>query len=358
MTKPGDPCWSTLGSGGVQLPESRLTPRPFCRPGPERRWPAGVVAARRLPWPPLLGIAWLASAVWALMFQLPDGIGRPLTAPRRHLAGLPAMGDDPLGRLRGVTRHLQAHPTHVKGRPPMLSLWTVRWTDRGGATWVVALVIAGSASASAAIAVTIRTIADENLARRAVPFLILASTAIWVTTSMDALFLGAVAWGVALTAQATTRGRGAGPHPPWGTIPLQSSRPGDRGGKRFHRLWITPPRKHAPPGDVGLAPYGGRCVVTARFSRDVRPTPHGGADTGRRVRDAFSAHTRTVATAFAGVRALDLSGITRGEVRRSWLPYAAWMAATAADCRPPARRVPLAQAVTAPLIQALVRSPW
>jgi hypothetical protein len=76
------------------------------------------------------------------------------------------------------------------------------------------------------------------------------------------------------------------------------------------------------------------------------------------VRDALSGRTGTVATASAGVRALDLPGITRGEVKRIRLPYAAWMTATAAVCRPPARRVPLAQAVTAPLIQALVRSPW
>jgi hypothetical protein len=64
------------------------------------------------------------------------------------------------------------------------------------------------------------------------------------------------------------------------------------------------------------------------------------------------------AATLAGVLALDLSGITRGEVERIWLPYAAWMTATAAVYRPPARRVLLAQAVTALLIQALVRSPW
>jgi hypothetical protein len=100
--------------------------------------------------------------------------------------------------------------------------------------------------------------------------------------------------------------------------------------------------------------------VTALRTGDVGPTPSGGAiTTARRVRDALSVHTGTVATAFAG----DLPGITRGQVKRIWLPYAAWMTATATIRRPPVRRPPArrvhrAQAVTAPLIQALVRSPW
>jgi hypothetical protein len=76
------------------------------------------------------------------------------------------------------------------------------------------------------------------------------------------------------------------------------------------------------------------------------------------VRDALSGHTGTAETGFSGVRALDLSGITRGEEKPIWLPYAAWMTATTAVRRHPGGRVPLAQAVTAPLIQALVRSPW
>jgi hypothetical protein len=95
--------------------------------------------------------------------------------------------------------------------------------------------------------------------------------------------------------------------------------------------------------------------VTGLRAGHVGPTPSGGAiTTGRRLRDALFVHTGTVATAFAG----DLPGITRGQVKRIRLPYAAWMTATAAGRRPQARRLHRAQAVTAPLIQALVRSPW
>jgi hypothetical protein len=69
---------------------------------------------------------------------------------------------------------------------------------------------------------------------------------------------------------------------------------------------------------------------------------------------------RTLIIAAAiGVIALDISGVTRGEVERIWLPYAAWMTATAAAT--PAtkhRKLLIAQALTALIIEAVVSSPW
>jgi hypothetical protein len=61
---------------------------------------------------------------------------------------------------------------------------------------------------------------------------------------------------------------------------------------------------------------------------------------------------------FVGTLALDISGVTRGEVERIWLPYAAWMTVGAAVHRAPARRMLLAQVLVALLVQALVKSPW
>jgi hypothetical protein len=71
-------------------------------------------AARRMRWRPLLLLAWAASALWAVALQWHDGLSRPLTARTEYLAGLPAVGDEPLAWLRGFTRHLQEYPTHVK----------------------------------------------------------------------------------------------------------------------------------------------------------------------------------------------------------------------------------------------------
>ncbi|MBO4273286.1 hypothetical protein GSF24_22065, partial [Microbispora triticiradicis] len=60
--------------------------------------------------------------------------------------------------------------------------------------------------------------------------------------------------------------------------------------------------------------------------------------------------------ALVAVLALDLSGVTRGEVERIWLPYALWIIAAAG--RAPDRRLLAAQALTGLLLQGLVRSPW
>lgn len=65
-----------------------------------------------------------------------------------------------------------------------------------------------------------------------------------------------------------------------------------------------------------------------------------------------------IGAALIGILALDVSGVTRGEVERIWLPYAAWTTAGVAVYRVPARRTLIAQALTALPIQALVRSPW
>jgi hypothetical protein len=56
-----------------------------------------------------------------------------------------------------------------------------------------------------AVLVAIRALADEALARRAAPFLVLAPAAVWMGTSADAYFAAVAAWAVALLALAVTR---------------------------------------------------------------------------------------------------------------------------------------------------------
>jgi hypothetical protein len=62
--------------------------------------------------------------------------------------------------------------------------------------------------------------------------------------------------------------------------------------------------------------------------------------------------------ALLAVLVLDASGVTRGEVERIWVPFAAWLTAAAALDRPRVRAWLAAQAVTALAVQALVLSPW
>lgn len=412
------------------------------------------VAARELRWRRLLGVSWLASVAWAVALGMPDGLARPLTTPTEYLAGMPAMGDHPLRWLRTFTKALPRYPTHVRGHPPlpMLILWTMRWIGLGGTGWEAALVIAAGCSATAAIAITIRVLTDEDTARRAVPFLVLAPTVIWVATSMDAFFLGVGAWGVALCALASAR---RGPLPPGGDIPLPSSTIGGPLARGIHRLWITSSdmdstmpamsgtmviERAAVPEPVrparvacaisagvllgalpylsyGLLPMFALPLAVLLVTRPGRPVLAGLAAGVLVVPVAFTvagfswwdgmlathaswasgagAQERPyayflvgdlavlalligpvaaralpsalregralgllVAAALIGVLALDVAGVTRGEVERIWIPYAAWLVAAASIRRAPARGPLLAQVATALVLEAVVKSPW
>ncbi|WP_242895280.1 hypothetical protein [Actinomadura litoris] len=65
-----------------------------------------------------------------------------------------------------------------------------------------------------------------------------------------------------------------------------------------------------------------------------------------------------VCAALVGMLALDLSGVTKGEVERIWLPFAAWTLAAVSLRGPRSRWWLAAQAATALAVQALVLSPW
>lgn len=481
-------------------------------------------AARRLAWRPLLAAGWLGSAAWAVTLALPEGLSTPLTARTEYLAGLPAIGADPLRWLRGFTRALPSYPTHVKGHPPLptLILWTLEQAGLRGPGWAATLVIAAGTSATVAIALTVRALAGEDTARRAVPFLVLAPTALWVATSMDAFFLGAGAWAVALATRAARpapvvrpaaltagvpgsaaagvavrRGvmaravaaglaggllLGALPYLSYGllsffALPLAAltlarpSRPviaalaagfavvpaaftlagfswwdgmigthaawaAGAGSRRPYAYFLVgdlavlallvgpataralpsalahaaslvrpppgggesaraPSPAGAPPGGSGRTEPGAAAsspaadAVVAGSTVAVRPgaesagTPrpaasrvHGARPNARRggpLRAVLAYPDRLirgdrasgagalgllVAAALAGMAALDLSGVTRGEVERIWIPYAAWVVAANAVHRKHIRTLLSVQVVAALVIEALVRSPW
>ncbi len=173
------------------------------------------VAARRLRWPLLLAVAVGAAAAWAVSLALVDGrnaLGRPISTGAEYLAdvhrvhGLHTF-------LAGFADHITvgspgfAWVTHVSGHPPgaLLTFVALDRLGLGGPGWAAALCIAAGASAAAAALVAVRAVAGEPAARRAAPFLVTAPTAIWIATSADAWFLGVSAWGIALLAVAAAR---------------------------------------------------------------------------------------------------------------------------------------------------------
>lgn len=96
--------------------------------------------------------------------------------------------------------HAQGHPP---GMP--LLLWGMDRLGLGGAGWAAALALAGAGLATAATLVAVRSVAGGNdrahgeaFARRAAPFVAVAPAGVWLGTSTDAFFAGVVALGVAL----------------------------------------------------------------------------------------------------------------------------------------------------------------
>ncbi|MEU8120641.1 hypothetical protein AB0C21_18185 [Spirillospora sp. NPDC049024] len=346
----------------------------------------------------------------------------PLEAPTEYPAGLAQLRPDPLEWLRTFTERLGGYTTHVRGHPPlpMLVLWALEKAGLGGTGWAAALVIAAGTSSVAAIAVTVRCAAGERAARAAVPFLVLAPLAVWVATAMDAFFLAVAAWGTALLAlaargpgtRALAAAAGGGlllgclPYLSYGLLPLFAV-------PLAVVLLLRPRARVLAAAGAGLAvapaaftllgfwwPDGVRATLdTYLVSRGSAQRSYAyflpanlavlGLLTGPAVAHALprtlavllrgvpwrqvlrrDAPARTVPPAAAvaalagaallGVLVLDLSGVTRGEVERIWVPFAAWFAVAAAVDRPSAgaRGRLAAQAATALALQALVLSPW
>ncbi|WP_196223828.1 hypothetical protein [Nocardia seriolae] len=178
----------------------------------------GPDLARRLSWGRLLFATWAAAAAWALALAMVDGWRRGfanrLTTRDEYLHEVGGVHD--IGAvLRGFSgRILDFQPdswtTHVSGHPPGALLVFVL-LDRiglGGGAWAGVLCLLVGTSAAAAVPFAIRALGSEHRARAATPFLALMPAAIWIAVSADGLFAGVGAWAVALLAVATRLGRG------------------------------------------------------------------------------------------------------------------------------------------------------
>ncbi|WP_079149390.1 hypothetical protein [Streptomyces sp. EN27] len=175
----------------------------------------GPLLAARLPWRGLLAAAWAGSMAWVFSMALIDGwhrgVERRLTTKHEYLRVIDRFADIP-ATLRGFTDHILLDapgnwPAHVAGHPPGATL-TFVWLDRiglGGGAWAAVWCVVVGSSAVLAALVTVRVLADERLARRAAPFLVLAPAAVWAGVSADGYFTAVAAWSVALLALAATR---------------------------------------------------------------------------------------------------------------------------------------------------------
>nr|WP_181768040.1 hypothetical protein [Streptomyces albidus (ex Kaewkla and Franco 2022)] len=175
----------------------------------------GPAAARALPWRTLMPACWSAAMAWSWSLALVDGwhrgVARRLASKYEYLQSVGEVHD--VGAtLRAFTGRILMDapdnwPPHVAGHPPG-ALLTFVGLDRlglGGGGWAAAFVITVGSSAAAAVLVTVRALVTEEAARRAAPFVVLAPAAVWMGVSADGYFAAVSAWALALLALSATR---------------------------------------------------------------------------------------------------------------------------------------------------------
>ncbi|WP_435853375.1 hypothetical protein [Streptomyces murinus] len=175
----------------------------------------GPVLAARLPWRGLLTAAWATALAWIGSLALVDGwqrgIAGRLTTREEYLRVIGRFHDIPAA-LRDFTHHIVSGspdpwPAHVAGHPPAATLTFVlldRIGLRGGG-WAGMFCVVVGAGGCVAVLIAVRALAGEALARRAAPFTVLAPAAVWQGVSADGYFAAVAAWSVALLALALTR---------------------------------------------------------------------------------------------------------------------------------------------------------
>ncbi|WP_328877073.1 hypothetical protein [Streptomyces sp. NBC_00299] len=375
----------------------------------------GPVLAARLPWKALLATAWATATAWIASLALIDGwqrgIAGRLTARHEYLQVIDRFDDIP-ATLRDFTRHILVEspdnwPAHVAGHPPAAPLTFVlldRVGLRGGG-WAGVWCIAVGATACVAVLVAVRALAGESLARRAAPFLVLAPAAVWMGASADAYFAAVAAWAVALLALAI-RGRsswwaaaagllfGLTCYLSYGltlvaligaavlllgrrgvrerpvllaalvaglaVVPMAFTLAGFDWWEAYHLLV-----RRYYQGVGGIRPYGYwvwanlACAVLITGLATAAGLRRTGAVLVRR-RTEPPGHVALAVLVSAALLALlvaDLSGMSKAETERIWLPFAVWLLPACAFLTRP-RAWLTAQAVLALLLNHLLLTGW
>ncbi|WP_107117304.1 hypothetical protein [Streptomyces canus] len=372
----------------------------------------GPSLAARLPWRPLLFAVWGTGMAWTWSLALVDGwhrgVAEQLTTRNEYLPAVGRFHDIPAA-LRDFTGHILIDSpdnwgAHVAGHPPGATL-TFVLLDRiglGGGGWAGTWCITVGTTAAVAVLVAVRTLGDESLARRAAPFLVLAPAAVWVGTSADGYFAAVAAWAMALLALAVRGVRpglngfcsgllfgltvylsygltlmvvvegavawaGSSRRPLWFAlagfvvVPVVFTALGFEWWEGY-RILMT--RYHQGAG--GVRPYGywvwanlactvlivGPATVAGVRRVVVRLRPGGGWS-----RSSPRPLAVLVLAAVLALLIADLSGMSKAETERIWLPFAAWLLPACAFLTG-VRGWLVGQAVLALLLNHLLLTGW
>ncbi|WP_163507584.1 hypothetical protein [Fodinicola acaciae] len=370
----------------------------------------GRELSTRLRFRTLLPVAYVAAVAWTFFLALIDGwqfgIAGRLTRPAEYLHDVPRVTD--IGQfLRhfsdGIVRGPDAWTEHVSGHPPGVTLFFVA-LDRiglgGGAIAGMICILLGS-SACIAVAVALKALGMAETARKTLPFGVLFPGAVWIGVSADGIFTAVVAWGVAAIAVgAAGRGLfrdlasvcgglllGYGSYLSYGlilagTLPLAVAiitrriRPlvigaiaaiavvaaftaaGFAWWQGVHLVQIRyyqgvasqRPYWYFVWADLAALAFSTGPAVVAGLRRSVKWRVRGRASRGP---------LSLVAAAALSILLADLSGLSKAEVERIWLPFAVWLVPACALLPARTSRWWLAaQAVLALAVNHLVVTGW
>lgn len=352
----------------------------------------GPELAQRLPWRHALGFGYLAAVAWTFSLALVDGWRRGLvdrlTNSDEYLHEIPAITD--IGAtLRGFSaRILDFQPdswtTHVSAHPPgalLVFLGLDRLGLSGGAWAAVLCVLVGSLTA-VAVPVTLRAWgSDEDVARAVLPFAVLFPGAVWIGASADGIFAGVAACGVALLAL----GRpllaglvlGFGIFLSYGLV-LVGVIALIVIGRNWRALLLAVLGALAVVGVFALLGFwwlDAYHLVVERYYQGVateRSYPYwvwanfasalGACGLAPVAGLARWRRSPAALLAIGGIAAMllaDLSGLSKAEVERIWLPFGVWLIAATALLPAVSRRAWLAvQAATALAVNHLLVTIW
>jgi hypothetical protein len=358
----------------------------------------GPAVANRLRWRLFLATTAVTTVTWTSLLAARDSWQTPFNRPSDYMR-LATTIDSPREFLRTFTDQAPSYPIHVKGHPPGATLffWALDRAGAGGAGWAGLAVVVAWAAAVVAVVVALAALAGRERARRAAPFVALSPAAVWAGFSADAMFAGVIAVGIALVVVATgQRGRGAvliagaggaviglALHLTYGVVPLLA----------IPSVVIVARRRFdlVAPCAAGAAIVTGLFVVSGFWWLDGLAVTHQQYWDGVAARrpwpyyllagnpSAFALATGPAAAASVGlvrparergiallalsalgaVAIANVSGLSKGEVERIWLPFVPWVLTAAALL--PVERVRLwlaAQGFAAIALQALLRSTW
>ncbi len=360
--------------------------------------------ARALRWRALLATAFATTWVWIVavaMTEGTEGLARTFERRQEYVYDAQSVGSIHTMLQTFIDRIPMDAPdnwyVHVAGHPPGALLYFVG-IDRLGITdpfWIGVVCVTIASTAIVAVMITLRTLGSESLARSAMPWIVLAPTAVWMGVNGDAVFTAVAAWGLALLAVAAKHRRalpavGAGlllgycvylsygltllgvlalavlliarswrPLPWavggalvvaaaftlggfawWEAYPVLRQRYYDGiASERAFSYWVW--------GNIAAWTFTAGLAVWAAFPTAVRAV---------RERNVLA---QLAAAAVLTIVIADLSGMSKAEVERIWLPFTIWIVALP-SLMPTRWHKPLlaSQVVLALLAQQLILTRW